>query len=150
MSQNLQKIDTLYECDFLAWCEDTAAKLKAKDIENLDWGNLIEEIETLGRSEGRELKNRLKVLLTHILKRMYVNTPENFRRWELIIREQREQIQELLTDSPSLKTYLEEILPKVYAKALDDVKFEYQETEFPSVLAFNTNINSLLFEMYWG
>ena len=52
MSHNLQKIDTLYNRDFMAWCEDTAAKLKAKDIENLDWENLIEEIETLGRSEG--------------------------------------------------------------------------------------------------
>ncbi|GFZ95577.1 DUF29 domain-containing protein [Okeania sp. KiyG1] len=72
MSNKLPKIDTLYERDFLAWCEDTAAKLKDKDIENLDWENLIEEIETLGRSERRELNSRLTVLLTHILKRMYV------------------------------------------------------------------------------
>ncbi|NEQ73466.1 MAG: DUF29 domain-containing protein [Okeania sp. SIO2C9] len=149
MSHKLQKIDTLYERDFLAWCEDTAAKLKDKDIENLDWENLIEEIETLGRSERRELNSRLTVLLTHILKRMYVNSPENFQGWELTIREQRRKIQELLTDSPSLKPYLEEILAKVYTNALDDVKFEYQETEFPSFLAFDTNTNSLLFEIYW-
>ncbi len=42
MSHNLQKIDTLYNRDLIAWCEDIAAKLKGKDIENLDWENLIE------------------------------------------------------------------------------------------------------------
>ncbi|MGK7953796.1 MAG: DUF29 domain-containing protein [Crocosphaera sp.] len=83
MSHKLPKIDTLYESNFLGWCEDTAAKLKTKDIENLDWEKLIEEIETLGRSERRELKNQLTVLLAHILKRMYVKSPENFHGWEL-------------------------------------------------------------------
>lgn len=38
----------------------------------------IDGIESLGRSERRELKNRLMVLFAHFLKRMYVNSPENF------------------------------------------------------------------------
>ncbi|HEY9863522.1 MAG TPA: DUF29 family protein, partial [Candidatus Obscuribacterales bacterium] len=54
----ISKNDTLYEQYFVAWCEDTAAKLKARDIEHLDFENLIEEMERLGRSDRRELKRR--------------------------------------------------------------------------------------------
>ena len=38
---------SLYEEDFLLWSEDTAAKLKARDFENIDLENLIEEVESL-------------------------------------------------------------------------------------------------------
>lgn len=103
MTKVIPKTDTLYKRDFVAWCEDTAAKLRRRDIDNLDFENLIEEIESLGRSDRRELKNRLTVLLAHILKRIYVNSPENFNGWELTIIEQRRQIRDLLEESPSLK-----------------------------------------------
>ncbi|MDY7006115.1 MAG: DUF29 domain-containing protein [Cyanobacteriota bacterium] len=124
----IQKNESLYHRDFIAWCEDTAAKLRSRELDNLDFDNLIEEIESLGRSERRELKNRLMVLLAHILKRMYVNTPENFNGWELTIVEQRKQIKGLLQDSPSLKPYLEATFTEVYADALDIVRVEYKQT----------------------
>jgi len=41
---------SLYDQDILLWVEDTVAKLKAHDFENLDLENLIEEIDTLGKS----------------------------------------------------------------------------------------------------
>lgn len=72
--QYIPKHDILYETDFLAWCERTVSQLKAKDVENLDFENLIEEVESLGKSERRELRNRLLVLIAQILKRMYVNS----------------------------------------------------------------------------
>jgi hypothetical protein len=74
MIQNIPKHDILYEYDFLAWCERTVVQLKAKDVENLDFENLIDKIESLGKSERRELRNRLLVLIAHILKRMHVNS----------------------------------------------------------------------------
>jgi len=70
MTQIMPKTETLYDQDFVAWCEDTAAKLKVRDFDNLDFENLIEEIESLGRSDRRELRNRLMVLFAHILKRL--------------------------------------------------------------------------------
>lgn len=149
MNKIILKAETLYERDFVAWCEDTAAKLRARDIEHLDFDNLIEEIESLGRSDRRELKNRLTVLLAHILKRMYVSSPENFNGWELTIIEQRRQIQDLLEDSPSLKPYLVEILAKVYANALNDVRFEYKQTEFSETWQFDTETDALLSKKYW-
>lgn len=148
MTKMIPKTDTLYERDFVAWCEDTAAKLRMRDINNLDFDNLIEEVESLGRSDRRELKNRLTVLLAHIFKRIYVNSPENFNGWELTIIEQRRQIRDLLEESPSLKPYLVEILAKVCANALESVRFEYKETEFPDTWQFDTESN-VLSKKYW-
>ena len=145
----MKKSDILYEQDFVAWCEDTANKLKKRDLDHLDFENLIEEIESLGRSDRRELKNRLTVLFAHILKRMYVNSPEKFNGWELTIIEQRRQIQDLLEDSPSLKSYLAEIFAKVYANALNDVRFEYKQTEFPQTWQFEIETDLLLSQKYW-
>jgi hypothetical protein len=79
---------SLYERDFLLWTTDIVNKLKSKDFDHLDLENLIEEIETLGRSEKKELKSRLLVLLEHLLKRLYVNSPDNYRGWEITINEQ--------------------------------------------------------------
>jgi len=145
----MKKSDILYEQDFVAWCEDTANKLKKRDLDHLDFENLIEEIESLGRSDRRELKNRLTVLFAHVLKRIYVNIPENFNGWELTIIEQRRQIQDLLEDSPSLKSYLAEIFAKVYANALNDVRFEYKQTEFPQTWQFEIETDLLLSQKYW-
>ncbi len=145
----IQKNDSLYHRDFISWCEDTAAKLRSRELDNLDFDNLIEEIESLGKSERRELKNRLRVLLAHILKRMYVNTPENFNGWELTIIEQRKQIQGLFQDSPSLKPYLEEIFTEVYADALDIVRVEYKQIEFPHIWQFDSDSNALFSQNYW-
>ncbi|MFO5491276.1 MAG: DUF29 domain-containing protein, partial [Cuspidothrix sp.] len=54
---------SLYEQDYLLWIEDIVQKLRNRDIEGLDIDNLIEEIEDLGRSDKRELENRLAELL---------------------------------------------------------------------------------------
>jgi hypothetical protein len=85
-------------------------------FEQVDWENVAEEIESLGRSEKRELKSRLEVLLQHLLKWEF--QPE--RRgasWEMTINEQRDRIEDLLADSPSLKPYLETILAEAYRRA---------------------------------
>ncbi|MBD2437494.1 DUF29 domain-containing protein [Nostoc sp. FACHB-110] len=149
MTQNIQRTEILYESDFVAWCERTVAQLKAKDVDNLDFDNLIEEIESLGKSERREMRNRLLVLIAHILKRMYVNSPENFNGWEVTIVEQRKQLKGLLKDSPSLKPYLTQIFPEVYTDALDIVAVEYKQTEFPDTWQFDFEIDSLLVNKYW-
>lgn len=149
MSKMISKTDTLYDRDFVAWCEDTAAKLRKREFDNLDVDNLIEEIESLGKSDRRELKNRLTVLLAHILKRMYVNSPENFKGWELTIIEQRRQIKNLLQDSPSLKPYLAQIFSGVYEDALEEVELEYKQTEFPDSWIFDIETDVLLSKKYW-
>ena len=62
---------TLYDIDFNLWIEQTANQLKNGNLKNLDIANLVEEIESTGRSDKREIYSRLKVLLIHLLKWKY-------------------------------------------------------------------------------
>lgn len=149
MTQAIRNIATLYDNDFVAWCEATAAKLKNKDLDGLDFENLIEEVENLARSDCRKLKNKLVVLFAHLLKRIYVNLPENFNGWELTIIEQRQQIKGLLQDSPSLKPYFLEILSSAFENALELVRSEYKQTEFPAAWQLDSDANALLSQQYW-
>ncbi|MFH7244113.1 MAG: DUF29 domain-containing protein [Spirulina sp.] len=147
--QTIQTLQKLYEQDFVAWCETTVAQLKAGQIHQLDIENLIEEIDSLGKRDRRELISRLRVLLAHLLKRLYVPMPENFNGWELTITDQRKQIQTLLKDSPSLKPYLVKTLPEVYLDSLELVSIEYRQASFPNDCPFCTEVDELLSKQYW-
>lgn len=104
---------SLYETDFYAWTQEQASLLQLHQWEQLDTVHLIEEIEALGRKERQELRNRLAILLGHLVKWQF--QPENrSNSWLGTIREQRIQIKLLLEDSPSLKPYLEEAFLAAY------------------------------------
>jgi hypothetical protein len=139
----------LYEDDFCLWVADTVAKLKARNFDELDLDNLIEEIESLARRDKRELKNRLDVLLNHLLKRCYIPTPENYRGWELTVREQRKQLKQLLEDSPSLKNYWLEAFDEIWQSALSDARQDYPQIDFPDEWQFSREVENLLSEEYW-
>ena len=103
-----KKLNTLYERDYYQWLRQTATLLKKKEFTELDLGNLIEEIESLGKSEKRAVKSNLVVLILHLLKWRY-QPEKRSRSWKSSIREHRRRIEYLLSDSPSLKNYLSEI-----------------------------------------
>jgi hypothetical protein len=142
---------SLYESDYLLWTEDMVAKLKVKNFDQVDIENLIEEIESLGRSEKREIKSRLKILLEHLLKRIYINMPDCFNGWENTIEEQREEIIEELMDSPSLKRFWDELFDLSWQGALRKVRKEYQPKgfKFPDQWQFSRDINSILNINFW-
>ncbi|MDM9581882.1 MULTISPECIES: DUF29 domain-containing protein [unclassified Nostoc] len=71
MTQIPKSAAQLYETDFAAWTEKTVQLIRAGQFREVDWNAVIEEIESLGRSERRELKSRLEVLLQHLLKWQY-------------------------------------------------------------------------------
>lgn len=148
MSQ-LTGINKLYERDFSLWVEDTVAKLKTRKFDELDLDNLIEEIDSLGKRDKRELRNRLDVLLNHLLKRCYIPSPENYRGWELTIREQRKQVQRLLEESPSLRNYLFEIFAEIWNVALAEAKQDYPKVNFPDEWQFSRDIDAILSEEFW-
>jgi Domain of unknown function DUF29 len=106
----------LYEADFFRWTEAMAAALRSGDLSQLDLENLAEEIESLGRSDRRELKSRLVVLLHHLLKWQFQSELRS-RSWRGTINEQRRQILDVLEDSPSLRSVLALSLDKCYADA---------------------------------
>lgn len=114
---------TLYDTDYLQWIETTVEKLQSQDYVNVDWENLIEEIEDMGRSERRSLESNLIVVLLHLLKWQY--QPE--RRsgsWEGSIVEHRRRIRKALKESPSLKPYVEGVFAECYAEAVKQAKAE--------------------------
>jgi hypothetical protein len=111
-------IQSLYETDFYSWTQEQAKLLRHQQWNQLDLPNLIEEIESLGKQQRAELRNRLKVLIGHLLKWEY-QTERRSRSWLMTIRVQRRDTQELLQENPSLKPYLEEALPKIYESGRD-------------------------------
>ena len=107
----------LYERDFYGWANEQAALLRTGRLSAADIENIAEEIESMGRSEKRELVNRLAVLLAHLLKWQF--QPERRgKSWRLTIREQRREVTDVLGDNPSLRSRLSEILVDAYSKAL--------------------------------
>jgi hypothetical protein len=111
-------MDSLYDADVVLWSERQAELLRrhaAGDLANdaaLEWDRIAEEIEAVGRSARRELQTRLVLLLHHLLKWRY--QPE-FRSgsWRTTIRNQRNAIDDLLRESPSLKA----VLPAMFTAA---------------------------------
>lgn len=142
---------SLYETDFLLWTEETVAKLKARDFDHVDLENLIEEIESLGRSEKKEIRNRLKTLLEHLIKRIYVDMPQEFNGWERTIREQRAEIRVELNDMPSLKRFWDELFDVAWGLALIKVKDEYEKKgyQIPEQWQFSRDIEAMLSVKFW-
>jgi hypothetical protein len=105
-----------YESDLYEWTKEQADALRRRASNALDWDNLAEEIESLGTSQRSEIRSSLKVLLVHLLKRKC--QPElQCGSWRGSITEARDQIEDVLEDSRSLKAYPAECLPKAYARA---------------------------------
>ncbi len=140
---------TLYEKDILLWVEDTVGKLKKHDFENLDIKNLIEEVESLGISQKKELISRLMVLLEHLLKRLYVDSPYDYNGWERTIRNQRAEIDLLISQVPSLQSRWEISFNDAWKRALLKVKKEYQKVSFPEECPFEQTIETILNEDIW-
>jgi hypothetical protein len=57
-----------YEEDFVAWLEDQARRARRGEAGELDLDNIAEKLEGMARSDRREIRNRLIVLLIHLLK----------------------------------------------------------------------------------
>lgn len=96
---------TLYEDDVIAWSERQAALLRAGRWDLLDIDNIAEEIEAVGKSEKRELRHRMAVLVEHLIKWRW-QPRRRGSSWLTTIRVQRIDIQKLLRKMPSLKNMM--------------------------------------------
>ena len=122
-----------YEQDFVLWIDTQLALLRAKKFDQLDLDNLIEEFDSMGRSEHRELKSRLEVLLMHFLKCQF-QASRKTRSWLSTIIEQRSAIDRHLEQSPSLRQHVGAYANKAYAAAvaLAANQTGLQRSKFPS------------------
>ena len=116
-----------YDEDFFAWTREQARLLRAGELADVDVENLAEEIESMGSSDRREIRNRLVVLLTHLLKWQYQASHQSTS-WRGTIVEQRQQIDQIIEDSPSLRSVAPEYLEKAFERAR---RLAVAETDLP-------------------
>jgi uncharacterized protein DUF29 len=112
--KGMAKPKTLYDVDFFRWTEEEAAVLRRAKDSNLplDWENLAEEIESLGRSDRRELRSQITRILRHLLKLEASPAAESRAGWRSTVREARSEIESVLDDSPSLRGEAEAMIKK--------------------------------------
>ncbi|MBD2599907.1 MULTISPECIES: DUF29 domain-containing protein [Microcystis] len=108
----------LYEEDFVLWTEKTAELLKRKEFDRVDWENLIEEVECMGKSDRRAVESLLTQLLIHLLKLSYWESEKerNARHWLEEIANFRVQL-ERKVDSPTLANHLRDTFETAYSDA---------------------------------
>lgn len=115
----------LYEEDFVRWTEVQAEALRdaARSGTNLplDWDNLIEEVESLGRSERRELRSRLLTVIEHLLKLEHSSASGPRTGWIETVARERRAIGLLLDDSPSLKAEVARMIERDMQPTARDV-----------------------------
>jgi hypothetical protein len=126
-------MSNLYEQDFYAWAIEQAALLRAGKLSAADIENIAEEIESMGKTEKRELLSRLTVLLVHLLKWQYQPNRRGTS-WEVTIINQRDGIADHLNENPSLRATLDDAITAAYAKALLTVPVETRlpKADFPA------------------
>ncbi|MDR3516456.1 MAG: DUF29 domain-containing protein [Azospirillaceae bacterium] len=107
---------SLYDRDFYAWANEQAALLRAGKLAAADIDHIAEEIESMGRTEKRELVSRITVLLLQLLKWQF-QPGHRGGRWIATITVQRDDLSDHLRDNPSLKAKLDEAVGDAYRKA---------------------------------
>lgn len=127
-----------YEQDFYAWAIHNSKLLREGKLSQIDIEHIAEEIESMGKSEKRELINRLAVLLAHLLKWEF-QSERRSNSWKYTIKEQRLRLHTLLKESPSLKKSLQENIPHAYEHAIVIAvgETDLNEKTFPSKCPFS-------------
>src|SRR5437588_9177482 len=108
--------NSLYEGDFFTWTQEQARLLRERRFDELDLENLVDEVTSVGSSEKREIRSRLVILIGHLLKWKFQpggHSPG----WTETIFEQRQQLNDIITNSPSLRNYQRDQISRMYRGA---------------------------------
>ena len=113
-----------YDTDIVQWSERQAVLLRLRfaghlvNDADLDWPNITEEIESVGRSERSALANRVRTIIEHLAKLEASPAIEPRAGWQDTEVRARTEIEVLLEDSPSLRQKLDETLERELVRAL--------------------------------
>ena len=138
-------LQQLHETDFNLWTEAVKKAIANRDFPNMDWDNLIEEIEDMGASQKRALRSYTQRLIEHVFKIQYWKSERkrNLNDWKSEIINFRTEIQNILEDSPSLKNYLAENYLTWYQKSVQKYQkdnlfqvSEHSPIELEQILAY--------------
>jgi hypothetical protein len=106
----------LYEQDFNLWIEETVNLLKTRQLDQIDYDNLIEEVEDLSKNQKDNLEIYLENILRNLLRWKYL-IPERVNDWQVELLKNRVDIKRILRDSPSLDQYIDNVLEECYETA---------------------------------
>ena len=104
----------LYNKDFWSWTQEQAGALRRRDFGAVDWNNVVEEIEALGRSEERAWASCCKNVVSHLLKIHYAPSSPDLNHWRKEIEDWRGEMYRKLADNPGMKGELSEMLAKAW------------------------------------
>lgn len=118
--------DTGYDKDFFLWTQRQAELLRhaARDRINvpIDWENVAEEIESLGKSDTREVKSLARHILVHLIKLQVSTQTEPRSHWQHEIAVARDTLDDVLCDSPSLKARFPALVEEQWPKAIREAQ----------------------------
>lgn len=139
---------TLYDRDFYAWANEQAELLRAGNLAQADIEHIAEEIESMGKTEKRELISRLAVLLLNLLKWQH-QPGRRGASWQATIRVQRRDLRRHMADNPSLKATLPESIADAYGNAIIEAGAEtgLPESSFPSTCPWS--FDQMLDDAFW-
>jgi hypothetical protein len=147
-TNSLTDQDARYDDDFFAWTQATARLLREGRSSEVDMNAVAEEIESLGRSDRREVLNRLAVLIMHLLK--WEMQPE--RRsgsWSASITEQRSRLKLILDDSPSLRACAGNFIVDAYPRAVRKAVYQMRLLRNPFSLQCPYTVAEILDADFW-
>jgi hypothetical protein len=115
-TETIAKTSALYETDFAEWAEAQSGALRRRQARELDWENLAEEIEALARNDKRAIRSHLTNLLKHLIK-WKIQPGKRTDSWVQSIVNAREELDLIIEDSPSLRSYPSLIFERCYDRA---------------------------------
>jgi hypothetical protein len=138
----------LYERDFYAWANEQAALLRAGRLSDADILHIAEEIESMGKTEKRELVSRLTVLLLHLLK-WQVQPARRGASWRVSIQNARDDIADHLADNPSLKPQIDAAIVAAWRRARRQAAAETKldEARLPTTCPWT--LDKIADEAFW-
>jgi hypothetical protein len=126
---------TLYNKDFYLWIQETTNLLKTRQLDQLDYENLIDEVESLGFMEKANLRDNLRTLLRSLLKWKYL-PPQDNNDWSSTALQACFELRDSLEVSPSLNSYFDEVLEETYQIARKLASIETESDIFPVMIPF--------------
>jgi hypothetical protein len=123
-------MNKLYEQDFNLWAEQMTIAVRERDVNQIDWENLTEEVDDLSKSEKRSLESYLERLVELILKLQYWHDEydRNYKHWSAEVINFRNRLKRITKRSPSLNKYMSEVYPDIF---LDAVEAKQSEFDIP-------------------
>ena len=123
----MTNLNQLHDQDFNLWIEAIKTAIANQDFENMDWENLLDEIDDMGKSQKRSLESYLELLIAHILKLKYWESERerNYKHWKVEVVNFRNRINRLLKQNPSFRKYMAEVYPEIFADAVESWQIEF-------------------------